>query len=975
METFERELTRIKTQPYERELTRIKNFLKGNPKGYTVTAISKGIEINRNSVAKYLDVLCSSGIVELKIIGSAKVYSLTKRIPISSILSLSSDYIFVLDENSVVTYVNEKVLNFEKKQSEDIVGKPVDEIQSILMNIPDISHILQECTQGRDIHKEIEVTSDGKTWYFRGKYVPSILENGKRGILIILDDITEIKQYQHNLEKTVKDRTNELTRSKISLNKEIVSHKEVKHAFEESELKYQTLIELAQEGIWTFDDQGNTTFVNQKMSEILLYPVEEMQDKSIFSCSGATDRASLREKFDRLKSGSNENFELVFLRKDMTPAYTRVSASSRIDESGKFLYGLFVVSDISELKKIDDAFRESELHYKTIIETSPNGILVYDLEGNVKMGNFQVAAMLGYPTPFDLIGKNFFDYVTPNDLEKSKAQLQKTLAEGLTKSFECKLIARDSQAFCAELSVSIIPDQQGNPASFVSVLSDVTDRRKAEYLVKKSEEKHRSLVEGISHIIFTTDTAGRLTYVSPVIRQVLGYTPEELAGKHFYFLVPSEQRHILGEKLKEAQAGKLGPNDFQMLDKSGTIHWGRIVAQPLVVGNKIQGITGLIGDITDLKHIERALQESEEKLNLAIRGSGLGLWDWRVQTGEVVFNDKWADIEGYTLQEISPISIDTWTNFTHPDDRQKSNELLEKHFAGDSPDYECEVRMLHKDGHWVWALDRGMVTEWDKDKKPLRMTGTHLDISERKKAEEALRLANRKLNLLYSLARHDILNKVSILLGYIDRAKTLPDTTTLLDYLARMENSTKAIGKLIQFTRDYKDLGINPPQWFIIEDLIKGAVAGLDLKGITLTADVGTWEIYTDSQIIKVFQNIFENTIIHGKNATEILVTCTKKDHGLSLIIQDNGIGIPEDLKQEIFQPTMLQNRGLGLFIAKEILSITGLTLRERGVSGSGARFEIDVPTGCFRVHEKPVNGNKRTNGEMNKLPVAEVHQ
>ena len=974
METFERELSRIKTHPYERELTRIKNFLKGSSKGYTVTAISKGIEINRNSVAKYLDVLCTSGIVELKIIGSAKVYSLTKRIPISSILSLSSDYIFVLDENSVITYVNEKVVNFEKKLSEDIIGKSVDETGLVLLGSPDIPHILQECTQGKDIHKENEVTSDGKIWHFRAKYVPSILENGKRGILIIMDDITEVKQYQYNLEKTVKDRTNELSRSNISLKKEIISHGEVKQAFEESERKYQTLIELAQEGIWTFDDEGNTTFVNQKMSEILHYPVEEMQKKSIFSCSGATDRGSLRGKFDRLKSGSNENFELVFLRKDMTPAYTRVSASSRIDDAGKFLYGLFVVSDISELKKIDDAFRESELHYKTIIETSPNGILVYDPDGSIKMGNFQAAAMLGYTSPSDLIGKNFFDYVTPNDLEKCKAQLQKTLAEGLTKSFECKLIAKDSQAFCAELSVSMIPDQQGSPRSFVSVLSDVTDRRKAEYLVKKSEEKHRSLVEGISHIIFTTDTSGRLTYVSPVIRQVLGYTPEELAGKHFYFLVPSEQRHILGEKLKEAQAGKLGPYDFQMLDKSGSIHWGRIIAQPLVVGDKIQGITGLIGDITDLKHIEHALFESEEKLNLAIRGSGLGLWDWRVQTGEVVFNDRWANIEGYTLQELSPLSIDTWTNLTHPDDRQRSNELLEKHFTGESPDYECEVRMLHKDGHWMWVLDRGMVTEWDKDKKPLRMTGTHLDISERKKAEEALRLANRKLNLLYSLARHDILNKVSILLGYIDRAKTLPDTKTILDYLDRMENSAKAIGKLIQFTRDYKDLGINPPQWFIVEDLINSARAGLDLKEITLTADVGRWEIYTDSQIIKVFQNIFENTLIHGKNATEILVKCTKEDHGLFLSIQDNGIGIPKELKQEIFQPTMLQNRGLGLFIAKEILSITGLTLQETGISGSGARFDIDIPTGCFRVHEKPVNGNKRTNEEMNRLPVVEVH-
>ena len=113
------------------------------------------------------------------------------------------------------------------------------------------------------------MNNDGKTWYFRAKFVPSILENGKRGILIILDDITEIKQYQRDLEKTVQDRTKELTQTSTTLKKEIKSHREVRNAFEDSERKYQTLIELAQEGIWTFDADGNTTFVNQKMSEIL----------------------------------------------------------------------------------------------------------------------------------------------------------------------------------------------------------------------------------------------------------------------------------------------------------------------------------------------------------------------------------------------------------------------------------------------------------------------------------------------------------------------------------------------------------------------------------------------------------------------------------------------------------------------------------------------------------------------------------
>ena len=96
-----------------------------------------------------------------------------------------------------------------------------------------------------------------------------------------------------------------------------------------------------------------------------------------------------------------------------------------------------------------------------------------------------------------------------------------------------------------------------------------------------------------------------------------------------------------------------------MVDKSGSIHWGRIIAQPLLEGEKITGITGLIEDITDLKNSEEALRESEEKLNLAIEGSGVGLWDWRVQSGEIVINDRWAEILGYTLQELSPVTIDT----------------------------------------------------------------------------------------------------------------------------------------------------------------------------------------------------------------------------------------------------------------------------------------------------------------------------
>ena len=174
------------------------------------------------------------------------------------------------------------------------------------------------------------------------------------------------------------------------------------------------------------------------MAEILGYSVDEMLGKSVLEFSGAHDRAYLEDRLLQIKGGSNEHFELTFLKKDQTPAYTRLSASSRIDEKGKFIYGLFLVSDITELKKLDNALLESELHYRTIIETSPNGILVLDLEGIITLGNKQGSSMLGYSTPAGLAGKNFFDYVTPGDLQNSRDDLKKTLEKGFSKYMECR---------------------------------------------------------------------------------------------------------------------------------------------------------------------------------------------------------------------------------------------------------------------------------------------------------------------------------------------------------------------------------------------------------------------------------------------------------------------------------------------------------------------------------------------------------
>jgi diguanylate cyclase (GGDEF)-like protein/PAS domain S-box-containing protein len=140
-----------------------------------------------------------------------------------------------------------------------------------------------------------------------------------------------------------------------------------------------------------------------------------------------------------------------------------------------------------------------------------------------------------------------------------------------------------------------------------------------------------------------------------------------------------------------------------------------------------------------LREANRKLDEERQRLKEIIWGTNAGTWEWNIQTGETHFNERWAEIIGYTLAELEPLSIETWMAHCHPEDFEKSGELLQKTFAGETDHYECECRMRHKDGSWVWVLDRGKVVEWDADGNPLRMSGTHADITPSKAVEAEIR--------------------------------------------------------------------------------------------------------------------------------------------------------------------------------------------------------------------------------------------
>jgi signal transduction histidine kinase len=223
------------------------------------------------------------------------------------------------------------------------------------------------------------------------------------------------------------------------------------------------------------------------------------------------------------------------------------------------------------------------------------------------------------------------------------------------------------------------------------------------------------------------------------------------------------------------------------------------------------------------------------------------------------------------------------------------------------------------------------------------------DIAERKKVEAALATANQKLNLLSQITRHDISNRVFALLVDIDLAKEYAEDVRLKDALEKLELTSMSIQDQITFTKDYQEIGAKAPSWHAVTPMVNHAAEQLDHPGVEIDVRLGDTEIFADSMIRKVFYNLIDNALRHGDHVTSIVFSSHETDDGLVITCEDNGVGvIPQD-KSKIFAKGFGRDSGLGLFLIREILSITKISIQETGDYGKGARFEMLIPKGDYR--------------------------
>ncbi|MDP4173997.1 MAG: PAS domain S-box protein [Bacteroidota bacterium] len=760
-------------------------------------------------------------------------------------------------------------------------------------------------------------------------------------------------------------------------------------ALKQETISYETAQNLAitvqsiGDGVIATDINGCVTRMNPVAELLCGWKLEDATGKplsEVFNIINAKTRQKVDNPVEKvLKTGQKVGLanHTVLVSKDGKEYHIFDSAAPIRNKSGVTFGVVLVFADVTEKYKKEERLRENEERLRFALEGTNDGLWDINIKTDEVYLSPRGCELLGYkPSEFFETVKVWSDLIYEEDRSETNEKLlkyQKKESEIFEVEHRLKTKSGTFKWFLSR-GKAVSFDEDGNPLRMTGTHTDISQRKEAEEALKESEQRFRTLVEN-APVPLTVARNGVTVYSNIIFAKLLGFdNVEEILEKHLGDYIAPECKAMAREIVQKREKGEDAPKNYEITAMRKT---GEKV-QVYIQTNRIKmpdGLTYTIASFTDLTEyykMTEALRQSEERLRFVMEGGNLGFWDWNIETDEVYRNEQWATMLGYTFEELRN-TVKQWQDFIHPDDKERAWQSILDLLEGRTKFHKIEYRLQTKSGDYKWIYDRAMITMRNSEGKPIRMSGTHVDITRRKVNEirlhyytEELKASNAVKDKFFSIISHDLKGPFMGFLGLTEELANNIDSlekNDISEVAAVMHNSAKKTYELLNNLLEWSRLQTgrfqyNPEPLDLFseaEDITRLFSSAVAHKSISIHNNI-TKNLFvnTDRNALQtILRNLVDNAIKFSNEGGKITINSLRTNGSVQLSVADSGIGMSKDKLEELLNAhSGLTTRGtkgekgsgLGLSLVQDLVRRCKGELIIKSEENKGTEFIFTLP-------------------------------
>ncbi|MFM9917012.1 MAG: CHASE domain-containing protein [Rhizobacter sp.] len=615
---------------------------------------------------------------------------------------------------------------------------------------------------------------------------------------------------------------------------------------------------------------------------------------------------------------------------------------------------------------------------QTLLDALPSMVGYWDRDLRNRFANQAYSRWFGVRSA-EMPGRHLQSLLGDELFEQNRHHVDRALA-GEPQTFE-RSIPRPDGAGLQHSLAHYLPDVvDGEVRGFYVLVHDVSEIHEGRRRLADALREIAILLNTVrTHaLFFQVDLEGRILEINDRYCELAGCAREELLSQGFGLLNsgfhPPEYWAAMWDSL---ESGKAWRGEICNRARDGSLFWVDSIFAPIAgADGRVERYIGISSDVTSSKAAADLLAQERQRLDNILRGTNVGTWDWNVQSGETRFNERWAEMIGCTLADLAPRSSAIWMSSIHPEDLERSNEALQRHFAAEVDQYECELRMRHRDGHWIWVLDRGRVSSRTADGQPEWVHGTYQDITERHAADDALRAATHaaeaasaaKSSFLTNMS-HEIRTPLNAVIGLTHLLGHSRLDAEQSAFVGNIQLASRSLMGLINNVLDLAKIETGRTaldvQPFDVPELIDGLAAVFgsqaQAKGLEFNVSLPPGlprRLQGDAlRLGQVLTNLLGNAIKFTERGRVALVVESLGEDAsgqlsLRFAVTDTGIGIDPETQGLLFQPFTQADvsttrryggTGLGLSIVRQLAGLMGGLTGVVSRPGQGSEFWITL--------------------------------